>query len=213
MECSLCTAKNCEIHFRDERRDWDYWICHSCEFVFRDPGTYLSAQPEKERYATHNNSINDPRYVRFLSPALRAVEKYVTEGAQGLDYGCGPGPTLSEMIRRKNYSCVEYDPLFFADETLLQTTYDFVTCTEVVEHFYQPGVEFEKMNGWLRSGGHLVVMTDHRLPGRDFANWGYRTDITHVGFYNHQSWGWVARALGWRILDLSDRLAVFQKES
>lgn len=90
-------------------------------------------------------------------------------------------------------------------------TYEYVTCTEVVEHFYYPRRDVKRLADLLAPGGWLVIMTDHRVEDRDFEKWGYRTDSTHVCFYNEKTWRWVAR---WAELDLvsfEGRLVVFQK--
>ena len=133
MECTLCNQNISTAYFVDKRRSWTYWCCSRCDLVFRDPATYLPEEDEKSRYATHNNTIEDPRYVKFLSPALEGIVKYVKKGERGLDFGCGPGPTLSTMLDRSGYPCEYYDPLFFNTQTLLRSTYDFITCTEVIE--------------------------------------------------------------------------------
>ena len=208
MRCGLCSFEGLPKFFYDEKRDWTYWHCDRCDLIFRDPQSYLSQLQEKARYQTHNNTIESEGYVRFLTPAVEAVKKHVSgDDLLGLDYGCGPGPTLSELLRRSGYSCDDYDPIFFPE--LKSEKYDFITCTEVVEHFYRPGREFAKMVKLLRPGGLLVVMTDHH-GSRDFASWPYRTDPTHVCFYSAKTWEWMARALGWKWLEVHDRISVFQ---
>ena len=94
-----------------------------------------------------------------------------------------------------------------------ENSYDFVTCTEVVEHFYNPRKELQVIDGLLKVGGVLIVMTDHRREDREFSQWSYRTDSTHVGFFNRKSWQWVSQEMGWEILEYQPRLVVFRKSA
>lgn len=211
MQCSLCENKIQDPYFFDDRKSWTYWRCQQCDIVFRDPQSYLNHMQERARYQTHNNCIEDEGYTRFLNPVVQMVLKYVPAGARGLDFGCGPGPTLSELIRRQGYECVDYDPFFRQENQLLETKYDFVTCTEVVEHFYHPKKEFNKIDRVLKRGGHFIVMTDNRREEREFANWGYRHDPTHVCFFNENSWQFVADRWQWQLLAVGPRVTVFKK--
>jgi len=166
---------------------------------------------ERARYQTHNNSLDCPGYVKFLKPALSSVMGQVAVGSRGLDFGCGPGPTLSVLLRREGYPCEDYDPLFYNNPELLSRTYDFVTCTEVVEHFYFPRTDLQKLEGLLDPGGVLVIMTDHRSEERDFENWGYRTDSTHVCFYSEKTWDWFSRWTNLELVAFEGRIVVFKK--
>ena len=78
---------------------------------------------------------SSPRLWDELRPRL-------PEGARGLDYGAGPGPALAAMIEEDGYSAALYDPLFHPDEAVLSDSYDFITCTETVEHFATPAPTF-----------------------------------------------------------------------
>lgn len=213
MQCSLCEKPIGDPYFFDAKKSWTYWNCSHCDIVFRDPQSFLNHLQEKSRYQTHNNSIEDAGYTRFLQPALLAVKKFVKPGSRGLDYGCGPGPTLSEMLRRDNYFCVDYDPFFQPQNNLLNDQYDFVTCTEVVEHFYHPAKEFGRIDRILKPQGYFVVMTDHRRDDRAFADWGYRHDPTHVCFFNENSWRFVADHWGWEMVETGPKVTVFRKQS
>jgi hypothetical protein len=114
-----------------------------------------------------------------------------------LDYGSGPGPTLSVMLEEKGFAVALYDPLFAAETGVLRQTYDFVTCTETAEHFFDPAVEFARLHELVRPGGWLAVMTELLGPERDFANWRYARDPTHTCFYSRRTLGWIAERYGW----------------
>jgi hypothetical protein len=48
----------------DNRR---YFACGTCHLAFVHPQDYLSADEERAFYDTHENSIEDEGYVRFLN--------------------------------------------------------------------------------------------------------------------------------------------------
>ena len=64
------------------------------------------------------------------------------------------------MIEEDGHSAALYDPLFHPDESVLARTYDFITCTETVEHFATPRADFLRLNELLAPGAYLGIMTD-----------------------------------------------------
>jgi len=49
----------------------------------------------------------DPRYRRFLARLAEPLIAHLPKGARGLDFGCGPGPTLSLMLREAGFACAD----------------------------------------------------------------------------------------------------------
>ena len=90
------------------------------------------------------------------------------------------------------HSMALFDPFFQPDRSVLQETYDFVTCTEVAEHFHRPAAEFTQLLGLLHPGGWLAVMTAFQTDDAAFANWYYRRDPTHVVFYREATLRYLA---------------------
>ena len=46
-----------------------------------------------------------------------------------------------------------YDPFFFPNKEIFSKTYDFITCTETAEHFFNPKKEFDLINTLLKKDG------------------------------------------------------------
>ncbi|MEQ8700574.1 MAG: methyltransferase domain-containing protein, partial [Bauldia litoralis] len=86
---------------------------------------------------------------------------------------------------------------FLPDTGPLEETYDFITCTEVAEHFHRPAAEFDRLDSLLRPGGWLAVMTCFQTDDDRFATWHYRTDPTHVVFYREATLRTIAAQHGW----------------
>ena len=110
MDCLLCLESPVDFFYEDEKRDWLYFRCPSCGFTFRDPRSFLDPGAEKARYETHFNSIENPGYVRFLSPVVEEALQWIDIKDQGLDFGSGPGPILDQLFARRGTSITNYDP-------------------------------------------------------------------------------------------------------
>lgn len=164
--------------------------------VFVPPAWYLDAAAERAEYALHRNSIDDPGYRRFLARLAEPLVARLPAAANGLDFGCGPGPALACMLREQGMQVAVYDPFFFPAREVLDGRYDFITATEVVEHLHRPGEELQRLWQLLRPGGLLGVMTKLVLDREAFARWHYKNDPTHVCFFSRQTWRWWARQQG-----------------
>lgn len=194
-QCIVCGAFSAEFFVK--AGDRDYSRCGICRAVFLHPDQRLSPEAEYERYCRHQNDPADHGYLRFLSklagPLLDKLEPF----SKGLDYGCGPGPALAQMLRNAGHQMNLYDPFFFPDQKPLGDTYDFITCTETAEHFHRPAEEFARFDRMLLAGGWLGVMTCFLTEDERFVSWHYRRDPTHVVFYREATLRHVARQLGW----------------
>jgi 2-polyprenyl-3-methyl-5-hydroxy-6-metoxy-1,4-benzoquinol methylase len=90
-----------------------------------------------------------------------------------------------------------YDPFFAPDRAVLDRSYDFISCTETAEHFHNPADEFDRLEGLLRPGGWLALMTCLHTEETNFGKWYYRKDPTHVVFYAAQTMRQIATIRGW----------------
>lgn len=116
----------------------DYWACRTCGARFVDSCQRPSREDELEHYHHHENEPSDPRYRRFLSRLAEPLLARLPAPSTGLDYGCGPGPALAAMLRQAGHEVALYDPFFVPDKAALERSYDFVACSETVEHFHRP---------------------------------------------------------------------------
>lgn len=161
------------------------------------PDQRLSPDAEHEQYLLHRNDPTDINYRRFLSKLAEPLLEKLKPYSKGLDYGCGPGIALAQMLRDAGHEMNLYDPFFSPDRNPLGDTYDFITCTETAEHFHRPAEEFARFNRMLHHGGWVAVMTCFLTEDEHFVSWHYRRDPTHVVFYRETTLRHVARQLGW----------------
>ena len=186
-----------------------HYLCPTCKLVFTDPSHHISGQQEKQRYLEHKNGVEHPGYVTFLEQAIDPTLPYLKPYMRGLDYGCGPNPTLSLLLRKKGIACDNYDPFFYPRD--LYATYDFIFSTETFEHFINPGKELHRLQSLLKPGGYLTVMTEQWQDLEYFRKWHYARDFTHVCFYHGQTFGYICRRYGFTKIHNDNRRVVILK--
>ena len=206
--CPLCGGAPRAFLSADER---DYLRCGACALTFVPASQHADASRERARYAEHKNTPSDPGYRGFLDRILAPLSALLAPGACGLDYGCGPGPAASAMLGERGFPTANYDPYFFDDEAALARTYDFLVCTEVLEHLRRPAEDLARMDGLLKPGGLLGVMTRVLEDDAAFEGWWYRKDFTHIGFYRPETLEWISRRFGWELSRPSRDAALFRK--
>ncbi len=191
----------------------EYWRCDQCVATLLADKHLPSLATERERYLQHRNDPFDPAYRAFLAAVANPLMAHLPNAQCGLDYGCGPGPALACMMREAGHEVRLYDPIFHPDAQALQGTYDFVTCTEVAEHFHRPLNEFKRLDELLRPGGVLAIMTNFQRDDAAFSEWHYRRDPTHVTFYRECTFAKIAAARGWSMVMHPSNVVFMHKEN
>ncbi|MCZ6676470.1 MAG: class I SAM-dependent methyltransferase [Candidatus Poribacteria bacterium] len=207
--CPLCFAEH--LHQLAVIDAKTYWRCKTCHLTFLSSADHLSPADELARYLLHENNPDDPRYRKFLSRLTDDLGPKLAPGAEGLDYGSGPGPTLSVMLKAQGFSMNIYDPYFAPYTDVLERTYDFITCTETVEHFYHPAKEFQQFDRLLQCGGWLGVMTEMLESDEEFSDWWYHREPTHVCFYKRETMAWIAETYSWEVAYPRKNVTLFYK--
>jgi SAM-dependent methyltransferase len=207
--CPLCSGPAPFTHIVGPRNR-GYLLCQHCRLIFMGREFLPDRAAEKERYQAHQNGPQDAGYVRFLNQAITPALPWLNAGMRGLDYGCGPTPTLSGLLKAHGLHCENYDPYFYPE--LPGEQYDYIFATEVVEHFFNPGEEFKRLGELLKPGGILTIMTEAWVSVEGFAEWHYATDITHVCFYHEKTIEYICTRYGFEILNKgTPRVTVLRK--
>ena len=188
--CPLCDSLQSEPYHQDRRRA--YFRCRVCRLVFVPPRYYLSRKEEKAEYDRHQNLPDDPGYRQFLNRLFLPLQARLIPGSQGLDFGSGPGPTLSVMLTEAGHDVCLYDLFYAHHSEVLARRYDFITASEVVEHLHHPGPQLDRLYRLLRPGGLLGIMTKRVIDRAKFADWHYKNDLTHVCFFPKATFVWLA---------------------
>ncbi len=211
LSCPLCLTQSQAAFY--SVKDKKYYQCIECQLIYLDHGSRLSEKDELAEYDLHQNSPSDQGYVNFLSKLLGPMLELIKPNSSGLDFGCGPGPTLSLLFEKQGHEVVLYDHYYYENISVFEKMYDFVTATEVLEHLYNPNVIIPKLIKLLNTSGVLGIMTKLSTCKNDFPNWHYQNDPTHVCFYSKETFMWIANRYNIKVKFYDKDVIIFTKES
>jgi hypothetical protein len=209
--CPLCASTATEMFQHDRKRE--FFQCLECDLIFVPPEFYLSAEAEKERYDFHSHSLEDSGYRNFLNRLFQPLEKVLPPGARGLDFGCGQMPTLSVLFEEAGFPCANYDLYYFSNPAVFKEQYDFLTCSETIEHFQNPRAEFERFLDLVKPGGWIGIMTQLRDEAPPFEKWFYKDDATHLCFFSRKSFQWLEKQYGLKLEFYPTGAMLFQRSA
>jgi len=208
-DCPLCSSHQTAIFHQDDQRD--YYRCQLCALVFVPSCYFLDAAAEKTRYDSHQNTADNIGYCNFLERLTEPLITYLKAGDCGIDYGCGPEPILSQMMQKKGFEMHHYDPYYSNHTQHLNKQYDFLTCSESIEHFYTPNNEWQQWLKMINKKGWIAIMTQLLTPQIDFSQWYYKNDPTHVCFYSTETFHWAAKKYNLKTRFINTSVVIMQR--
>ncbi len=205
--CPLCNSNSRSFLIKKER---EFLQCSLCFSVFLNPNHYTTLDKEVAHYKTHNNDPFDVRYQNFVSPVVNSILNSFKKEDKGLDFGSGTGSPIVKMLRDNEYNISQYDLFFHTDKTVLQQQYNYISCTEVAEHFKEPYKEFTLLRNLLLPSGKLLLMTVLFEDKSDFSTWYYKDDPTHVFFYHPKAFEWIKNEFGFKSFTIDKRMITLE---
>ncbi len=205
MQCPLCNTRLVT------EKDDEYFECNTCYGLVKNKRLYPDEKEELMVYSEHKNDVHDPGYQKFTSPITGYILANFEPHHKGLDFGSGPGPVISKVLKDFGYTIKQYDPYFADNPGLLADKYDYIAACEVIEHFYNPDKEYRRLKGMLKPGGQLICMTSLYHKGIEFNNWHYRRDPTHVFIYQKKTIEYIARNYGFDSFEISNDRRIIWK--
>lgn len=200
MYCPLCQNES-TIFYKDI-----YYKCSCCKAIFKKPDLHLKGEDEKNIYDKHVNISTDIRYQNFLSPITNSVLKDFSSNSKGLDFGCGKDSAIIKVLSDNKYEIDGYDIFYKNDKSLLEQTYNYITSSEVIEHFQNPKKEFILFKKLLKKNGALYLMTEIYNETIDFEKWYYKNDPTHIFLFQKETFLWIKENFGFKKLEIEKRL-------
>ncbi len=207
--CPLCSSLDIAPFFEDKRRA--YIRCCDCKLVFVPKCYWLNRADEKAVYDLHENDAQDQGYRQFLSRLSRPLLERLEPKQKGLDFGCGPDPTLSCLLEEQGHQIDLYDPLYFNNSSVFSKHYDFICSTEVVEHLHNPNEDWNTLFKMLKQDGWLGIMTKLVADKQAFSRWHYIHDMTHICFYSRETFDYLAQRFNVEPIFVAKDVILFRK--
>jgi hypothetical protein len=209
--CPLCHSPAVKVAFSQGKRN--FLECSNCDLLYCEPNSVLSVEEERQRYLAHTNEATDLGYVAHLNKLILPLLALLSPNSRGVDYGCGHTPVLSTLLAEAGHQVTNFDPFFGFSIPAEPHQFDFIACTEAIEHFIEPRSELLRMHALLKPRGLLAIMTGLRDGERRGADWWYLRDITHRRFYSTQTFDYVAKWLLLETATLNGDVVIFRKLS
>lgn len=204
-KCKICKSDK-TITYKHPKFDMLFHECLNCEVIYKDDSNLISEIEEKKLYDFHENSIENQGYVDFLTNFIKASVTPFIKTGRALDFGSGPGPILSELLKDEyDFEVDIYDYYYAKDEKVFNKTYDLITSTEVFEHLSNPIKILNQFHEMLSKDGIASIMTlFHPKDQLKFFEWFYIRDPSHIIFYTSKTFEMMSKLTGFKVIDTND---------
>lgn len=208
--CKICSKPT--QSFYDKRMKSDFFYCKECHYFFKDEENFLNSEAELAIYNQHNNSLDNEGYVKMLEDYVSyAITPFKPNTI--LEFGSGPTPVLSELLKQKKYSVDIYDKYYASEKVFEGKEYDLISSTEVIEHIEDVKGVMSFFHKHLKSGGYLSLMTNfHKDSIEEFQKWWYPCDRTHISFFNQHTFQTLTEIFSFEVIKSDNKkIIVLQK--
>lgn len=210
IRCPLC-HQQAPFFLQDKRRA--FYSCGHCSLVFAEPSSHLMISAERQRYGRAQKMTKQKQLSQFVMPLLTQLGELTGTSLQGLNFGRVLDNDSLAKINAAGHRLNQYDPFFAASSPVLQQEYDFVCSYRVFEHFKQPQQEWDLLSRLVKPQGWLAVGTPLLTDLSHFSKWHYKNNPTHVSFYQHKTFEYLANKGGFKLLLAEKELVLMQKSS
>jgi SAM-dependent methyltransferase len=201
---------------KEEADSYDLLRCSSCLHV------WLDNRPTPERMSYYYG----PQYHQAIGSSgeasperwtrqLQIISKYKT-GGDILDVGCSSGGFLSSLKggpwklygieaslptaeRARSLTGADVFAGDVADARFPPNSFDVVTCSDVLEHLYEPREIFQKISNWLKPGGVFYVFVPNIMSweAQMFRSYWWGLDLPrHLHHFSVGSLTTLAKSVG-----------------
>lgn len=197
--CPLCQNSQTKLFYEEKRRP--FFLCPVCFLIFVPEAFHISADEEKKRYDFHENDPKGQNYLAYKSWMRDFFNWVGREQLQGqvCDYGSGPHPILEEILKEEgseHLTFSSYDVYYAAEKFPAPSSVDVILLSEVVEHFRDLRLEWEKISQSLKPHARIYIRTSLWSDKTTWSSWAYARDNTHIAFYHEKTFLYLAKLLG-----------------
>lgn len=211
-KCKICHSDTSAI--TDIKTQKKYHKCLTCRYIYLDEQFYVDDVREKKHYDKHHNTFESLGYVKMFEDLIEefvASQKKSIKNA--LDFGCGEGEVLPILLEKNAIVCDRYDLFYFPEKIYESKEYDLILSTEVFEHLQNPLEMLKELLLHVKKDGFLLLMSAfHPNDDEKFLKWWYIRDITHIGFFNMETFEYLAGELKLKIVQHNSKnIIMFQR--
>ena len=203
--CKICGQTTREILIDKIKYD----SCDSCGFLAKTTQFIPDSEEEYNRYLLHDNNSNDG-YILYQEKFYNDIQKFL--GQRVLDYGCGNNHILSDIIEKNGHNSSYYDLYFYPDENYKKASYDAIILEEVIEHLSNPLEVLRELVLLLEKDGNLIIRTQFIPTDLLEKKWWYLRDITHISFFNFQTFEYLSKLLSLQIIYCNEKDLIILKK-
>ena len=187
-----------------------YDFCPVCGFLSKDERYILDSKSEFERYLKHDNDDNE-NYYNYQEKFYFESKEYL--GDTNLDFGCGYGKVLVNILNKNGYETIGYDLYFHPDVKYEKHLYDAIILEEVIEHLKDPKEVLNNLINLLNTNGKIIIRTQFTPLEVFDINWWYLRDTTHISFFNYETFEYLCKVFPLKIIYCNDKdLIILQRE-
>lgn len=213
--CEICGSPASSYHRVNEI---DLFRCANCNFIFSDRNKEIDFDYQTELYV--DVAEKSKRIHQFYADArLRFITKHKKNIDSLLDVGCSSGIFLEKVNHGiKNLKGIDLSPkaimqakrkgLYVELKSVFDENgqYDAITFIEVVEHFKDLNLLFNKLNSLLNKNGIVYFQTGNTtslqflLKGK---KWHYFDPPSHCSYLGKKSIAILMRNHNFKVLDIN----------
>lgn len=210
--CKIC--QNTTTTLEDEKTSKTYHKCATCSYIALDEKFYIDESHEKSHYDKHHNNFESLGYVKMFEDLIDGfVQPHISTIKIALDFGCGEGEVLPILLEKNSVKCDRYDLFYFPKKVYEDKKYDLICSTEVFEHLQNPLEMLKKLLLHVEDNAYVLLMSMyHPDDDEKFLKWWYIRDITHIGFFNLDTFKWIAKELNLEIVKHNNKNTIMFKK-
>jgi len=217
-------AYSCNDHFEGQAQFPDaqapvrYHRCLACQFTFTAALDGWSAQDFKTHIYNADYVRADPVFIDIRptrnSQMVAALWNRALQDTVVLDFGGGDG-AFARGLQAMGHQCHTVDPFHGEDTSELRSSYELITCFEVIEHVPHGQLDawFETLLSHLSPTGTLLLSTELLDTDMRLSNWYIAPRNGHISLHTAASLQALASRHGLSVFSVNHEMHVLRRPS
>ena len=194
-----------------------YHRCTACQFTFTGSLDDWSPQDFKDHIYNADYVLADPVFVDVRptrnSQMVAGLWNRALQDTVVLDFGGGNG-AFARGLQSMGHRCHTLDAFHGQDTPDLQTSYDLVTCFEVIEHVPHGDLDtwFASLLSYVSPSGTVLLSTELLDENMDLSNWYIAPRNGHISLHTAASLGALAKRHGLSLSSINHEMHLLRRQ-